>query len=141
MTTETPTHADPASPPAVAVVDAETPGNVGTIARGMKNFGFTDLLLVDPPPLDPSGEAYGFAGHAREDVLPNATETTLDDVVASFHTVGFTAITGEDSRRHVRFPFTTPADLADDLERVHGRTALVFGREGKGLSNAELSRL
>ena len=35
---------------AVAVVDAETPGNVGTIARAMKNFGFADLLLVDPDP-------------------------------------------------------------------------------------------
>ena len=41
---------------AVAVVDAETPGNVGTIARAMKNFGFSDLLLVDPPDLDPEVE-------------------------------------------------------------------------------------
>ncbi|MEF8901009.1 MAG: TrmH family RNA methyltransferase, partial [Halovenus sp.] len=58
---------------AVAIVDAETPGNVGTVARSMKNFGLSDLLLVDPPALDPDGEAYGFAGQAREDVLPNAT--------------------------------------------------------------------
>ena len=42
----------------VAVVDAETPGNVGTIARAMKNFGLRDLYLVDPPDLDPEGEAY-----------------------------------------------------------------------------------
>lgn len=127
--------------PVVVLVDPKTPGNVGTVARAMKNFGLSDLRLVDPPALEPGGEAYGFAGHAREDVLPNATETTLDDVVAEFHTVGFTAITGEDSRRHVRFPFTEPADLAEDLKRVESRTALVFGREGKGLSNEELSRL
>ena len=90
--------------PIVVVVDAETPGNVGTIARAMKNFGLSDLRLVDPPELDPDGEAYGFAGHAREDVLPDATETTLDEVVADFFTVGCTAITGEDARRHVRYP-------------------------------------
>ena len=61
----------------VVVVEPETPGNVGTIARAMKNFGIYDLRLVNPPQLDPDGEAYGFAVHAREDVLPNATETTL----------------------------------------------------------------
>ena len=50
---------------ALAVVGAQTPGNVGTIARAMKNFWLSDLYLVDPPELDPEGDAYGFAGHAR----------------------------------------------------------------------------
>jgi len=127
--------------PTVVVVDAETPGNVGTIARAMKNFGFEDLRLVDPPELDPDGEAYGFAGQAREDVLPAATETTLDAVVDEFYTVGLTAITGEDARRHVRFPFSTPAELAEELATVAAPTALVFGREGDGLTNDELERL
>ena len=45
----------------VAVVDAETPGNIGTIARAMKNFGLADLYLVDPPGLHPDGGAHGFA--------------------------------------------------------------------------------
>jgi TrmH family RNA methyltransferase len=145
-----------ASPYAVVLVESETPGNVGTVARAMKNFGFADLRLIDPPPIEPEGEAYGFAGHAREDVLPNATRTTFDEVVASFHTVGFTAITGEDARRHVRFPVATPAELARELRDLHdaasrtdGRkggtgpapTAFVFGREGRGLNNDELSRL
>jgi len=125
----------------VVVVDAKTPGNVGTIARAMKNFGLSDLKLVNPPPLDRDGEAYGFAGHAREDVLPNADEVSFDEVVRSYHTVGFTAITSEDSRGHVRFPFRTPAELADSLRTVEADTALVFGREGTGLSNDELSRL
>ncbi|MFB6304400.1 MAG: RNA methyltransferase, partial [Haloferacaceae archaeon] len=129
------------SKPVVVVVDAETPGNVGTIARAMKNFGLDDLRLVDPPPIDPEGEAYGFAGHAREDVLPNAVVTSLDAVVEEFHTVGFTAITAEDGRGHVRFPYRTPAELADSLRDVETRTALVFGREGTGLSNEELARL
>ena len=127
--------------PSVVVVGAETPGNVGTIARAMKNFGLADLKLVDPPPLEPDGEAYGFAGHAREDVLPNAEEMTLEEVVSNYHTVGCTAITGEDSRRHRRFPYTTPAELADTLQTVDSRTAIVFGREGRGLYNEEIERL
>jgi len=127
--------------PIVVVVEPETPGNVGTIARAMKNFGLDDLKLVDPPELDPDGEAYGFAGHAREDVLPNADEVTLDEIIDNYHTVGCTAITGEDSRRHVRFPFKTPVELRESLSTVETPTALVFGREGRGLHNREIERL
>jgi TrmH family RNA methyltransferase len=130
-----------ADAPVVVVVEPETPGNVGTIARAMKNFGFSDLKLVDPPEITRDSEAYGFAGHAREDVLPGADEVTFDDVVEEYHTVGFTAITNEDARRHVRFPFRTPRELAESLARVETQTALVFGREGTGLSNEELERL
>ena len=141
-TDEATEYVDGRSPiPAVAVVGAETPGNVGTIARAMKNFGFEELLLVDPPDLDPDGEAYGFAGHAREDVLPSATECTFDEIVEGYHTVGFTAITGEDDRRHVRFPYSTPAELADRLRRVDSPVAIVFGRERVGLTNEELGRM
>jgi TrmH family RNA methyltransferase len=127
--------------PVVVVVDPQTPGNVGTIARAMKNFGFEDLKLVHPPELDRDSEAYGFAGHAREDVLPNADEVTFDHVVENYYTVGTTAITNEDATRHVRFPFATPRELASDLSSVAAPTAIVFGREGTGLSNDELSRI
>jgi TrmH family RNA methyltransferase len=131
----------PDDPPAVAVVDAETPGNVGTIARSMKNFGFRELLLVDPPELDPDGEAYGFAGHAREDVLPGATEVSFDHLVEQYHTVGTTAITNENATKHRRFPFVTPADLRAELAAVRAPTVVVFGREGTGLDNDEIARL
>lgn len=129
------------SPPAVAVVDAETSGNVGTIARAMKNFGFEDLYLVDPPDLSRESEAYGYAGQAREDVLPNAEEVDLDFLVENFHTVGFTAITNEDATKHVRFPFRTPDELAERLRDVEAPTCLLFGRERVGLHNREIERL
>ncbi|GAB7090973.1 TrmJ/YjtD family RNA methyltransferase [Halorubrum luteum] len=129
------------SKPVVVVVEPETPGNVGTIARAMKNFGLSDLKLVDPPELEVDGEAYGFAGHAREDVLPNADEITFDEVVENYYTVGTTAITGEDDRRHERYPFKTPAELRESLKSVDAQTAIVFGREGRGLNNEELGRI
>jgi TrmH family RNA methyltransferase len=126
---------------AVAVVDAQTPGNIGTIARAMKNFDVADLYLVDPPELEPGGEAYGFAGHARDDVLPNAREVSFDFLVENFHTVGCTAVTNEDERRHVRYPFVTPVELAKSLQTVQTDTCVVFGRERVGLHNDELARL
>jgi len=126
---------------AVAVVDAETPGNVGSIARSMKNFGMSDLYLVDPPELAPEGEAYGFAGQAREDVLPDATEVSFDHLVESFYTVGTTAVTNEDATKHVRYPFSRPDELADELEGLDADVCVVFGRERVGLTNEEMARL
>ncbi|WP_331233612.1 RNA methyltransferase [Natronorarus salvus] len=127
--------------PTVCVVGAKTPGNVGTIARAMKNFGFSELLLVDPPELAEDGEAYGFAGHAREDVLPNAEEIAFEELVTGYHTVGFTATTNEDATKHVRYPFSTPAELRDRLAALDAPTALVFGRERIGLTNEEFARI
>jgi len=129
------------SAPAVAVVDAKTSGNVGTIARAMKNFGFTDLLLVDPPDVGPESEAWGFAGQAREDILPNAETITFDRLAEEYHTVGFTAITNENGASHVRWPFQTPDALAESLADVRADTALIFGRERVGLTNEEMERL
>jgi TrmH family RNA methyltransferase len=107
----------------------------------MKNFGMTDLLLVDPPELDRDGEAYGFAGQAREDVLPNARTVDFDYLVENFHTVGCTAIPNENATSHVRYPFKTPRELADSLDSVAADTCIVFGREANGLNNDELARL
>jgi TrmH family RNA methyltransferase len=134
-------HEGAADAPAVALVEPDQPGNIGTVARAMKNFGFAELLLVDPPALDQEGEAYGFAGQAREDVLPNHEETSFGELVATHHTVGFTAHTNRDERKHVRYPFSTPAELAADLAALDADTALVFGRERVGLSNEELARI
>jgi TrmH family RNA methyltransferase len=125
----------------VAVVDAETPGNIGTIARSMKNFGLSELYLVDPPELDPDGEAYGFAGHAREDVLPGAEEVAFEFLVENFYTVGCTAITNEDATKHVRYPFVRPDELREELSGVDAEACIVFGRERVGLTNDELERL
>ncbi|WP_433624760.1 RNA methyltransferase [Halomicrococcus sp. NG-SE-24] len=127
--------------PAVAVVEPKTPGNVGTIARAMKNFGMDDLKIVNPPELHRDSEAYGFAGQAREDVLPNYDAVTFDELVSEYHTVGCTATTNEDARKHVRFPFRTPSDLADSLAEVDSDTVLIFGRESNGLTNEELARV
>ncbi len=126
---------------AAAVVDADTPGNVGTIARSMKNFGLSKLYLVDPPELDRDGDAYGFAGHAREDVLPNAETVTFEYLVENFYTVACTAIPNQDARKHARYPFVEPADLPGELGGLDADVCIVFGREDVGLSNGEIAEL
>ena len=51
---------------AVVLVEPETPGNIGSVARVMKNFGVKRLLLVNPKCNHLDGEAYGRAMHARD---------------------------------------------------------------------------
>ena len=126
---------------AVAVVGAETPGNVGSIARSMKNFGLAELYLVDPPELDPDGEAYGFAGQAREDVLPDATAVEFEYLTDNFYTIACTATTNRDGRNHVRYPFLRPDELVGEIGGVDADVCIVFGRERIGLTNDELADL
>ena len=125
----------------VVLVEPQTPGNIGTAARAVKNFGLTGLQLVDPPTEEPTGEARAFAGQARDDVLTAAEITTLDAVVQQYHTIGTTATIASSGQGHVRFPPTTPAALRDTLSSRTGDVALVFGREGDGLTNDELAQM
>lgn len=125
--------------PVVALVGTESPGNVGVVARAMKNFGFTELLLVDPPAIKEGDEAHGFAGQA-DDVLGDARRVEFEELVSRHHTVGFTAEPGSDPSSHLRYPVTTPEQLRDDLGGVEP-LALVFGRERVGLTNHELERV
>ncbi len=54
-------------------------GNVGSVARAMKNFGYSDLALVNPCKLE--GQARAMASHARE-VLEGARITsTVEEAV------------------------------------------------------------
>jgi RNA methyltransferase, TrmH family, group 1 len=125
----------------VVLVEPQTPGNIGTAARAVKNFGLTGLQLVDPPTEEPTGEARAFAGQARDDVLATADITSLDAVVDHYHTIGTTATITASGQGHVRFPPTTPTELRDTLSSRTGDVALVFGREGDGLTNDELARM
>ncbi len=53
----------------VVLIEPKYQGNIGSVARVMKNFGFSELVLVNPP--DMGKEAIAMAMHGR-DVLENA---------------------------------------------------------------------
>jgi tRNA (cytidine32/uridine32-2'-O)-methyltransferase len=125
----------------IVLVGTQTPGNIGTTARAMKNFGFSKLLLIDPPELDRNGEAYGFAGQARVDILPNRQIVSFNHIVENYHTIAFTAVTNQSGAEHVRFPFINSKDLLDEISKSSNPVALVFGRESTGLTNKELEKL
>ncbi|WP_370571791.1 RNA methyltransferase [Methanomethylovorans sp.] len=121
----------------IVLVEPLYQGNIGSVARAMKNFGFSDLALVNPCPLE--GEARAMSSHAR-DVLEGATITNcIEDAVAGANLlIGTTGITGSKFDEHIRIPVHVPRGLKQHLEGTSGTVALLYGREDKGFTKDEL---
>ncbi len=49
----------------VVLVEPMYQGNVGSVARAMKNFGYSDLVLMNPP-CELEGQARAMSSHARD---------------------------------------------------------------------------
>lgn len=120
----------------IVLVDTSHPGNIGAVARAMKNMGLAELHLVRPR-LFPDAEATARASGA-DDVLEQAR--VHDSLEAAVHDCGLVAGTTARSR-HMPFVFLEPRECAAlAVERAGlNRVALVFGAERTGLSNTELS--
>ncbi len=117
-------------------VEPKTPGNIGFLARTMKNFGLNNLVLINPCRLDES--AYYQAVHAKELVQNAQVYGSIEEFVKdeAITTVVGTTGTAGGSYNIPRIPIT-PDELGDKISSG-GNVALVFGREGEGLSNEEL---
>jgi tRNA/rRNA methyltransferase len=121
----------------VVLVEPLYQGNIGSVARAMKNFGYTDLVLVNPCKLE--GQAKAMASHAR-DVLEGARITlTLDDAVKGANLlIGTTGVSSFKTGEHIRLPLYTPGELKEKLKEHSGTVAILFGREDSGFRNDEL---
>ncbi len=121
----------------VVFVEPETPGNIGFLARTMKNFGLTNLVLINPCKLE--NESYYQAMHARDVVNNLQTFDSLEDFLIQKEidsAVGSTGTAG--GSYNVARIAVTPEQLADSIN-YNGNLALIFGREGNGLSNDEIA--
>lgn len=114
----------------IICTEPQTPGNLGAIARAMKNFGFENLVLLNPKCNHVEKEALDRATHAK-DILQNAK------IVKSLEydtLIGTTAILGTDYNL-VRTPITPEMLAQMDLK---GNVGLIIGREADGMRNEEL---
>lgn len=125
----------------VILVEPEHEGNIGAVARLVKNFEVGALYLVRPQ-VALGRVAKVYAVHADE-VLDNAVVVDrLDEALRGVsHVIGTTSITAGRGNNLTR-TVTTPDELihGEVLSRVEGPVALLLGRESRGLSNDELAR-
>lgn len=124
-------------PVRIVLVNTSHPGNIGAAARAMKNMGLSSLCLVDPQ-VFPSAEATARASGA-DDLL--AAVTRVDTLDAALADTGL--VIGASARnRTLPVPMLDPRECAElVMQQTAGTTtAIVFGRERTGLTNAELDR-
>ena len=120
-------------------VEPEHEGNIGSIARLMKNFELSDLWLVNPK-VTIGDEARALASHAQDVMADIVIVETLSEALKGVsYVVGTTSIFAKRSSNIMRTAIT-PQELAQTVGVVKGRVALLFGRESAGLSNEELAK-
>jgi len=121
----------------IVLIGTTHPGNIGAVARAMKNMCLNQLYLVQPKEF-PCAEATARASGA-DDLLYNAKVcNSLDEALD-----GCYLVVGASARlRSVEWPQYDPRECAVELlsKAEQGEVALVFGRECSGLSNAEMDR-
>jgi tRNA (cytidine32/uridine32-2'-O)-methyltransferase len=122
----------------VILVNPSHPGNMGAVARAMKNMGLTQLVIVAPQRDVLDSEARARAAGAL-DILRQATVTaSFDQAIAQCGLV-----IGASARlRTIPWPAVDPHQCAQRVVQtaLTQKVALVFGREDTGLTNEELDK-
>lgn len=120
----------------IILANPQNEGNLGFIARIMKNFGFEELYLVNPE-FKVGDEARKRAMHAKDILEDLRIENDLEEAIKDLDfVVGTTGITTTD--KNVLRRGITPEKFAKKSGGLEGKIGILFGREDKGLSNQEL---
>lgn len=121
----------------IVLVETTHPGNIGAVARAMKNMGLGQLHLVNPLRF-PDPEAEARASGAGDLLASAVVHEDLEGALAGCRWVAGTTA----RERTIDWPVLTPRACAMQvLERARdGGVALVFGRERAGLRNDEVDR-
>lgn len=127
------------------LVRPRSPGNVGAVARAMKNFGFSDLALVDPRlhrARDEEGAEPFFESESRRmawhaaDLLEAAR--FFPDLRSAVLDCGHVFATAPQAV--ARMPALSPEGSAELLAGPSDRPgAIVFGSESSGLTLEEMA--
>ncbi len=126
--------------PSIRIVLVETshPGNIGAVARAMKNMGVANLVLVSPKRFP--DEVADFRAVSAIDVLQQAiVVTSVEEAIKDCHLV-----IGTSARdRRIPWPMLDPKSCSEKVIQETSNNhniAILFGREDRGLSNQELQQ-
>ncbi|MCE9625152.1 MAG: RNA methyltransferase [Deltaproteobacteria bacterium] len=112
-------------------------GNLGSVARAMKNMGLKDLRLVEPKADKEDLDARRMATHAQDLLKKSKVFSSLKDAL-----VGFDLVVGTSRRKgRERGNWTDPRAFAETSKEFvpRYRVAIVFGPEDSGLLNDDVA--
>lgn len=121
----------------IVLVEPIFGGNIGSVCRAMNNNGITDLAIVNPRSTTDWEDARKLSCNAKEQLEARKEFPTLAEAIADCTVVAATSARTGFYRDTAYSPKTfAPIGLES---AQHHKTALVFGREDKGLFNEELA--
>ena len=107
--------------------------NIGACARGMKNFNFKKLIVVDPKPIFPNDKILATSVGAKNIINTAKSYENLEKSLKNIDTVIATSARFRNKNiKHIQL---------QDLKKINykKKVAFLFGSEASGLSNNEIS--
>ena len=119
----------------IVLVNTSHPGNIGGVARAMKNMGLGRLCLVAPRQY-PDEQATWRAASASDVLAAADIVDTVEEAIADCQFVVGTSA----RERRIPWPLLDPRRCAERMSVASEReqVAILFGREDRGLTNEEL---
>lgn len=121
----------------IVLVNPSHPGNIGAVARAMKNMGLGRLYLTAPESFPHPEAVYRAVG--AKDILERCV--VVDDLSQALADCQLAFATSARSR-HIDWPTYDPRQCAQHImtASTQQEIAIVFGRESSGLTNEELAQ-
>ena len=107
--------------------------NIGACARGMKNFNFKKLIVVDPKPIFPNDKILATSVGAKNIINKAKSFENLETSLKNIDIVIATSARFRNKNiKHIQL---------EDLKKINykKKVAFLFGSEASGLSNNEIS--
>ena len=107
--------------------------NIGACARGMKNFNFQKLIVIDPKPIFPNDKILATSVGAKNIINKAKNYENLEKSLKNIDTVIATSARFRNKNiKHIQL---------EDLKKINykKKVAFLFGSEASGLSNNEIS--
>ncbi len=107
--------------------------NIGACARGMKNFGFSKLVLVNPKPIYPNDKIIATAVGAKDIIKKSKVFESTEESIKNIDCLITTSARFRNKNiKHIQL---------EDLKKINfkKKVGFLFGSEASGLSNEEIS--
>jgi tRNA/rRNA methyltransferase len=107
--------------------------NIGACARGMKNFNFKKLTIVNPKPIYPNDKILATSVGARDIIKKSKICENIDTSIKNIdYVIATSARFRNKNIKHIKLT---------DLKKIDftKKVAFLFGSEASGLSNNEIS--
>ena len=107
--------------------------NIGACARGMKNFNFQKLTVIDPKPIFPNDKILATSVGAKNIISKSKVFDNLEPALKNIdYVIATSARFRNKNIKHIQL---------EDLKKIDftKKVAFLFGSEASGLSNNEIS--